>query len=100
LRSTFDPGRIRDCLHLCAEELTARGALLLTIRFHDHGQVFGLPSWLRRPLWQPVSVATGGWPAGSPTNWLDDQCGGTARGGIGSDAWLVSMDVRRISFGP
>jgi hypothetical protein len=36
----------------CAEQLTAWGALLLTVRFHDHGQVFGLPSWLRRPLWQ------------------------------------------------
>lgn len=54
LRSTFDPGRIRDCLHLCAEQLTARGALLLTVRFHDHGQVFGLPAWLRRPLWQRI----------------------------------------------
>ncbi len=54
LRSTFDPGRIRDSLHLCAEQLTARGALLLTVRFHDHGQVFGLPSWLRRPLWQRI----------------------------------------------
>jgi lysophospholipase L1-like esterase len=54
LRSTFDAGRIRDCLHLCAEELTARGALLLTVRFHDHGQVFGLPVWLRRPLWQRI----------------------------------------------
>jgi lysophospholipase L1-like esterase len=54
MRSTFDPGRIRDCLQLCAEELTARGALLLTVRFHDHGQVFGLPSWLRRPLWQRI----------------------------------------------
>ena len=54
LRSAFDPGRIRDCLELCAEHLTARGALLLTVRFHDHGQVFGLPAWLRRPLWQRI----------------------------------------------
>lgn len=54
LRSTFDPGQIRDCLNGCAEQLTARGALLLTVRFHDHGQVFGLPSWLRRPLWQRI----------------------------------------------
>ena len=54
LRSTFDAGRIRDCLYLCAEQLTARGALLLTVRFHDHGQVFGLPVWLRRPLWQRI----------------------------------------------
>jgi hypothetical protein len=54
LRSTFDAGQIRDCLQYCAEQLTARGALLLTVRFHDHGQVFGLPRWLRRPLWQRI----------------------------------------------
>ncbi|HWD80323.1 MAG TPA: SGNH/GDSL hydrolase family protein [Kribbella sp.] len=54
LRSTFDAGRIREQLHLCAEQLTARGALLLTVRFHDHGKVFGLPRWLRRPLWQRI----------------------------------------------
>ncbi|TDW95163.1 lysophospholipase L1-like esterase [Kribbella pratensis] len=54
LRSTFDAGRIREHLNLCAEQLTARGALLLTVRFHDHGQVFGLPRWLRRPLWHRI----------------------------------------------
>ncbi|ONI75695.1 GDSL family lipase [Kribbella sp. ALI-6-A] len=54
LRSSFDPGQIRDCLHQCAAELTGRGALLLTVRFHDHGQIFGLPTWLRRPLWQRI----------------------------------------------
>ncbi|WP_337759765.1 SGNH/GDSL hydrolase family protein [Kribbella shirazensis] len=54
LRSTFDAGRIREHLHVCAEQLTARGALLLTVRFHDHGRVFGLPRWLRRPLWQRI----------------------------------------------
>lgn len=54
LRSTFDPGRIRAGLEQTAEGLTARGALLLTVRFHDHGQVFGLPAWLRRPLWHRI----------------------------------------------
>ncbi|TCC01733.1 SGNH/GDSL hydrolase family protein [Kribbella soli] len=54
LRSTFDAGRIREHLDLCAEQLTARGALLLTVRFHDHGRVFGLPRWLRRPLWHRI----------------------------------------------
>ncbi|TDU88193.1 lysophospholipase L1-like esterase [Kribbella voronezhensis] len=54
LRSTFDAREIRDCLQYCGEQLTTRGALLLTVRFHDHGQVFGLPSWLRRPLWQRI----------------------------------------------
>ncbi|HEY3558582.1 MAG TPA: SGNH/GDSL hydrolase family protein [Kribbella sp.] len=54
LRSTFDAGRIREHLQQCAEQLTARGALLLTVRFHDHGKVFGLPRWLRRPLWHRI----------------------------------------------
>ncbi|GAB3931695.1 SGNH/GDSL hydrolase family protein [Kribbella albertanoniae] len=54
LRSTFDPGRVRDHLHVCAEELTARGALLLTVRFHDHAKIFGLPKWMGRPLWQRI----------------------------------------------
>jgi lysophospholipase L1-like esterase len=54
LRSSFDAGRIRDHLHLCAEELTARGALLLTVRFHDHAKIFGLPRWMGRPLWQRI----------------------------------------------
>ncbi|MFF0269675.1 SGNH/GDSL hydrolase family protein [Kribbella sp. NPDC004536] len=54
LRSTFDAERIRDHLDLIADQLTARGALLLTVRFHDHGQVFGLPKWLRRPLWRRI----------------------------------------------
>jgi len=54
LRSTFDAGRIRDQLDLIADQLTSRGALLLTVRFHDHGQVFGLPKWLRRPLWRRI----------------------------------------------
>ena len=54
LRSTFDAGRIREHLDLIADQLTLRGALLLTVRFHDHGQVFGLPKWLRRPLWRRI----------------------------------------------
>ena len=56
MRSTFDPLQIRDCLHECAAELTRRGALLLTVRFHDHGRVFGLPTWLRRPLWRRIEL--------------------------------------------
>jgi lysophospholipase L1-like esterase len=54
MKSTFDQGRIRECLQHCAEHLTSRGAVLLTVRFHDHGEVFGLPTWLRRPLWQRI----------------------------------------------
>jgi lysophospholipase L1-like esterase len=54
MRSGFDARQIHDSLQYCAEQLTARGALLLTVRFHDHGQVFGLPSLLRRPLWRRI----------------------------------------------
>jgi hypothetical protein len=80
MRSTFEPGQIRDCLNGCAEQLTARGALLLTVRFHDHGQVFGLPAWLRRPLWRRIEQVNtiyddlfsrfiAGWPGPSRANW-------------------------------
>ena len=50
MRSTFDPGRVRADLFAVAEGLTASGACLLTVRFHDHGRVFGLPGVLRDPL--------------------------------------------------
>jgi lysophospholipase L1-like esterase len=56
MRSSFDGDRIRDCLLDCADQLSRRGALLLTVRFHDHGQVFGLPGWLRRPLWRRIEL--------------------------------------------
>ena len=56
MRSSFDADRIRDCLLACADQLSRRGALLLTVRFHDHGQVFGLPGWLRRPLWRRIEL--------------------------------------------
>ena len=50
LRSTWNAETVRrDLLH-CAEELSARGALLLTVRFHDHSRVFHLPGPLARPL--------------------------------------------------
>ena len=50
MRSTWDPVQIRaDLLH-CAGELARQGALLITVRFHDHTQVLGLPSLLARPL--------------------------------------------------
>ena len=50
MRSTWSTDRIRDDLMFCAERLHRQGAILLTVRFHDHGQVFGLPGFLRRPL--------------------------------------------------
>lgn len=50
MRSTWDPARVREELLTCAEALHDSGALLLTVRFHDHGAVLGLPGFLRRPL--------------------------------------------------
>ena len=50
MRSTWDVGVVRDDLLACAAALDGVGATLLTARFHDHGAVFGLPGFLRRPL--------------------------------------------------
>jgi lysophospholipase L1-like esterase len=50
MRSSWDPEQIRrDLLH-CAGELARSGALVITIRFHDHTRVLGLPELLARPL--------------------------------------------------
>ena len=56
MRSNWDVARIRDDLLTCAETLSRRGALLLTARFHDHGEVFGLPGMLRRPLFRRIDA--------------------------------------------
>ena len=50
MRSTWSAERIRDDLMHCADALAGEGALLLTVRFHDHGQLLGLPGFLRRPM--------------------------------------------------
>ncbi len=56
MRSSWDPAVLRrDLLH-AADALTADGALLMTARFHDHGEVFGLPRLLRRPLQQRIEA--------------------------------------------
>ena len=61
MRGNWDPRRVRrDLLH-CADVLTDQGATLMTARFHDHGEVWGLPGLLRRPLFdriQAVNEAT------------------------------------------
>lgn len=56
LRSTWDPGQVRDDLLHIAGTLHRTGATLMTVRFHDHGAVLGLPGVLRRPLWERISV--------------------------------------------
>jgi lysophospholipase L1-like esterase len=56
LRSTWDPGRVRDDVLSCVASLTAAGANVMTARFHDHGQVLGLPGLLSRPLQRRIEV--------------------------------------------
>jgi lysophospholipase L1-like esterase len=56
LRSTWDPEQIRaDLLH-CAGALARQGALVMTVRFHDHTRVLGLPRLLARPLRRRIEV--------------------------------------------
>jgi lysophospholipase L1-like esterase len=50
LRSSWDPAAVRTELLHTAGLLAGQGALLLTVRFHDHSRVFGLPRLLARPL--------------------------------------------------
>jgi len=50
LRAGWEPRRTREDLLACAETLTASGALLVTIRYHDHASLVGLPRAIGRPL--------------------------------------------------
>lgn len=59
LRSTWDADQVRADLLCCAEALARRGTLLMTVRFHDHTRVFGLPRWLARPLQRRIEVLNG-----------------------------------------
>ncbi|MFW6776021.1 SGNH/GDSL hydrolase family protein [Nocardioides sp. CPCC 205120] len=56
MRSSWDPDALRADLLGAAGRLTADGALLLTVRFHDHGEVLGLPQLLRRPMLRRIEV--------------------------------------------
>lgn len=56
MRSAWDPAVLRaDLLHT-AERLTERGSLLMTVRFHDHSAVFGLPRVLRSPMQRRIDA--------------------------------------------
>jgi len=56
MRSTWDPDQVRaDLLH-CAGELARQGAVLVTVRFHDHTRVLGIPRLLARPLRRRIEV--------------------------------------------
>lgn len=50
MSSTWDADRVYTDLLQCADELSDRGALLLTTRFHDHSRIFRLPRVLARPM--------------------------------------------------
>lgn len=50
LRSTWDEERVRADLHTIAGSLHDVGATLLTVRYHDHGEIVRFPAFLRRPL--------------------------------------------------
>lgn len=56
MRSTWDSEQMRADLLLCADELARQAALLITVRFHDHTRVLGLPSLLARPLRRRIEV--------------------------------------------
>jgi lysophospholipase L1-like esterase len=43
MRSSWDPLDVRANLLACAEALSEQGAVLMTVRFHDHGRVLRLP---------------------------------------------------------
>lgn len=56
MRSSWHDQRFADDLLWCADALAAEGAVLLTARFHDLGEVLGLPGFVRRPLGRRVAV--------------------------------------------
>lgn len=61
LRSTWDPARLREDVFACADALSATGATLLTVRFHDHSQVLPLPQRVQRGLRQRVDALNAAW---------------------------------------
>jgi lysophospholipase L1-like esterase len=55
MRSDFDPARLHADIDRIVAELTRAGALVVTIKYHDHGQVFRLPGPLRRILGERIA---------------------------------------------
>ena len=56
MRSDWDPQQIRTDLLHCAGALARRGALLVTVRFHDQSRVLGLPRLVARPMRRRIAV--------------------------------------------
>ncbi|GAA4678182.1 SGNH/GDSL hydrolase family protein [Nocardioides nanhaiensis] len=59
MRSSWDPARLREDLTTCAAALTAVGATLLTVRYHDHAALLGLPGPLARAMAARLAVVNG-----------------------------------------
>ena len=66
MRSDWDAGRVRDDIVGCVAALTQAGALVMTLRFQEHGSLFRLPGLLRRPLLRRIAEV----------NAVDDPTGG------------------------
>ena len=56
MRSSWDPGRVNEDLHVTAEALTTAGATLLTVLFHDVPAALGAPWPVRRPLERRLGI--------------------------------------------
>jgi lysophospholipase L1-like esterase len=63
MRSNWDPGRVRDDILGCVAALTRSGALVMTMRFHDHGSLLRLPGLLRRPLLRRIETVNAAYDA-------------------------------------
>jgi lysophospholipase L1-like esterase len=50
MRSDFDPVRLLDDLSQVVSALKSAGALVITVRYHEHHRVFPLPEFLKRAL--------------------------------------------------
>jgi lysophospholipase L1-like esterase len=59
MRSDFDTRRLHADMDRIVGDLTAAGALVLTIRYHDHAKVFRLPGPLRRMLLSRITELNG-----------------------------------------
>ncbi|HSV40000.1 MAG TPA: SGNH/GDSL hydrolase family protein [Nocardioidaceae bacterium] len=56
MRSSWDIDEVRENLFRCADELTLAGALLMTVRFHDHSRVLPLPKVLAGPMSKRIAA--------------------------------------------
>jgi lysophospholipase L1-like esterase len=59
MRAAWSPVELREDLLHCAQRLSEQGALLLTVRFHDHARVLHLPGPLGRRLRARIDVLNG-----------------------------------------